>query len=182
MYEELYEAWKKEKADVEIQALSRDFYLRLSGYMKRIREESRLLDEKTIKARLMQQELKNATKMVNDLFQLRFGKTLKKVFSENILIRKSLTVEEEKLYEDFLLLVESCQDLLKSVIRGKIDSYEKKEGAGKLLVKFTQKVPAIVGSDIKTYGPFKAEDVVNLPVENARILIKKGVAVEVESK
>jgi len=35
---------------------------------------------------------------------------------------------------------------------------------------------------MKTYGPFKPEDIATLPTENARILIKQGVALEVEAK
>jgi DNA replication factor GINS len=35
-------------------------------------------------------------------------------------------------------------------------------------------VPAIVGVDLKTYGPFKVEDVGSLPAENAKTLIKQG--------
>jgi DNA replication initiation complex subunit (GINS family) len=32
---------------------------------------------------------------------------------------------------------------------------------------------------MKAYGPFKAEDVASLPIENARILIKQGLAEKV---
>jgi DNA replication factor GINS len=37
-------------------------------------------------------------------------------------------------------------------------------------------VPAIVGADMKTYGPFRTEDVASLPVENAKILVRQGLA------
>ena len=33
---------------------------------------------------------------------------------------------------------------------------------------------------MKSYGPFKAEDIATLPSENARALIDKGVAIEHE--
>ena len=36
--------------------------------------------------------------------------------------------------------------------------------------------PAMVGADMKTYCPFKVEDVASSPVENAKILIKQGLA------
>jgi len=49
-------------------------------------------------------------------------------------------------------------------------------------LRFVKEIPAIVGSDMKTYGPFEPEDIATLPLENARILIKQGVAVEVEVK
>ena len=33
---------------------------------------------------------------------------------------------------------------------------------------------------MKTYGPFVAEDVASLPVENAKMLVKQGLAVSIE--
>ncbi len=35
---------------------------------------------------------------------------------------------------------------------------------------------------MRAYGPFKPEDIATLPKENARTLIKQGVAVEVETQ
>jgi DNA replication initiation complex subunit (GINS family) len=44
-----------------------------------------------------------------------------------------------------------------------------------------KEVPAIIGADMKTYGPFKVEDVAALPVENTKILVKQGLAERVET-
>jgi DNA replication factor GINS len=57
----------------------------------------------------------------------------------------------------------------------------KKKAKG-MVVRFLKEVPEIVGADMKTYGPFKAEDIATLPVENAKALIKQEVAMEVETK
>jgi DNA replication initiation complex subunit (GINS family) len=35
---------------------------------------------------------------------------------------------------------------------------------------------------MKTYGPFKAEDVASLPAANSSILAKQGLAVKIETK
>jgi len=35
---------------------------------------------------------------------------------------------------------------------------------------------------MKVYGPFKREDVGVLPLENAKILLKQGLAAEIEMK
>jgi len=37
-----------------------------------------------------------------------------------------------------------------------------------------------MGVDLKSYGPFKVEDVASLPAENAKVLVKQGLAVQVE--
>jgi len=43
-------------------------------------------------------------------------------------------------------------------------------------VRFLRDVPAIVGEDLKTYGPFKAGDVAKLPRGNADALVRQGAA------
>ncbi len=54
------------------------------------------------------------------------------------------------------------------------------EGAAKkTLIRMLGDVPSLVGADLKTYGPYKKEDVALLPAPNAEALIKRGMAVEV---
>ena len=180
MYNKLYEAWKKERENIEIQLLPRDFYAKLAYYMKKIKEASRMLDEKTTKARLMQREFTNVQKMVDELIQLRYRKTFRKTINGKIVPRESLTNEEEKFIEEISPLAESYQVVVKEILRGRL-SHVKKKKPKKKLVRFLQEIPAIIGADMKTYGPFKPENIATLPSENARILIKQGVAVEVEA-
>lgn len=182
MYNELYEAWRKERESVEIQGLPRDFFVRLANYVKKIKEESRMLDEKTTKARLMQREFKNVKKMVKDLIRIRYEKALRKTITGKIVHGEVLTTEEEKLHREILPPVESYQALSKGILRGRIPPTERKEKPKMMIVRFLQEIPAIIGSDMKTYGPFKSEDIATLPAENARILVKQGVAVEVEAE
>jgi len=181
MYDELYEAWKKEKKNAEIQALPGDFYVRLVEYVKKIREEGRMLDEKTTKARLIHFEFRNVMKMVKELIRLRYKKTLRKTMTERILPKEALTKEEERLHGGILPLAESYQAFLKDMVRGRLLGMEK-EKPKHILLRFLKEVPAIIGSDMKPYGPFKVEDVATLPAENGRILINQGIAVEVEEK
>ena len=47
-------------------------------------------------------------------------------------------------------------------------------------IRFIKNIPAIMGADMKSYGPFVAEDVASLPPQNAQILVKQGLAVLVE--
>jgi len=50
-----------------------------------------------------------------------------------------------------------------------------------VVVRFVQDVPQIIGVDLKTHGPFKAEDIASLPKENAEALIKQGLAKAIPS-
>jgi DNA replication factor GINS len=182
MYDELYEAWTKERETTEIQALPKDFYVKLAGYMKRMREESRMLDEKTVRAKLLRRESKNVKKMVEELIQLRSEKALGKTVDGKVVAKELLTYEEEKLLGEVSPSLESYHTLLKDILGGRSPRVEVKEKPKTMILRFTQEIPAIIGVDMKTYGPFEPEDIASLPFENARILVKQGVAVEVETK
>lgn len=182
MYDELYEAWRKEKESIEVQPLPKDFFDKLAQYVKRLREEGRMLDEKTTRARLLLRESKNVKKLSAELIQLRYEKVLKKAIAGETVGKEGLTDDEEKLFREIVTLTESYQNFLKGVLSGRSLSVEVKEKTKKCVLRFLQEIPAIIGVDMKTYGPFKPEDVASMPNENARILVKQGLAVEVEVK
>lgn len=182
MYSELYEAWMREKEDAELQLLPKDFYIKLAEYVRKIRAEGRMLDEKTARAKLLIHESKNVQKMVKDLVLLRHEKTVKKALSGETIPTEGLTEEEEKLAKDVMPSFESFQMLLKDILGGRMPQLEGMKKPKKRVLRFTKEIPAIIGADMKTYGPFKPEDIASLPQENAKILVKQGVAVEVETK
>lgn len=182
MYKKLYEAWKRERGSLDIHVLPSDFYIKLAEYMKKMREESRMLDKKTLRARLMERESKNAKKLVKKLFRLRNKKFLDQAKSGKSVPKNRLTREEEQLYEGISPFAESYQTLFRDVSRGRSPRVKPEKKKKMVVVRFLQEVPAIVGADMKTYGPFKAEDIAALPVENAKALIKQEAAIEVETR
>ena len=182
LYDELYEAWRRERENAEVQRLPKDFFVRLARYVKKIREESRMLDEKTTRARLIQRELKNVKKLVRALIRLRYDKVLRNAMTGKIVPRDALTEEEEKLQRGISPSVEAYQAFFKKILTGRLPHLERGEEPKTIVVRFLQEIPAIIGSDMKAYGPFKPEDIATLPPENARVLIKRGVAMEIEAK
>jgi len=182
MYNKLHEAWRKERESTEIQKLTKDFYVKLADYVKKIREESRMLDEKTVKGKLLEQEYKNVKRMIEELVRLRYRKALRKAVAGKTVAKEFLTEEEAKLYGEILPLAEAYHGFVEDVLRGRVSDIEGKGKSKRMLVRFLREIPAIIGSDMKAYGPFKSEDVATLPVENARALVKQGVVVEVEAR
>jgi len=184
MYEELYNAWKREKENVDLQSLPKGFYGRIAEYLKKIREESRMLDNKTLKARLMKRELENVQRLAQELVWLRHRKILEASAKGKAPPKEVLTTEEEKIQDRITPLAEFYQKLLESILRGQLSTSKfedlKREKPQKMVIRFIKDIPAIIGADMKTYGPFKCEDVAALPIENAKILVKQGVAAEVE--
>jgi DNA replication factor GINS len=179
LYNELYEAWRHEKDSSELQPLPKDFYVRLAEYVKRIREEGRMLDEKTTRGRLLLHEAENVRRMVGELVSLRHYKAVQLVSESEAVNVEGLTKEEEKLFSDVSRPFEVFQGIMKEVEAGRLPQTGREKPKNRVL-RFLKETPVIVGVDMKTYGPFQREDVASVPAENAKILTKQGIAVEVE--
>lgn len=180
MYGELYEIWRKELEVSEIGELPSDFYAKVADYLRRLREEGRMLDRRTVKARLLEVEIKNAKRMLRELLSARCGKLSRKIARGEGIPMDALAVEEEKICSGVLSLTESYRDFSKNLLRGhltRIVALGKRKSA---VLRFLSDVPAIIGADMRAYGPFKVEDVASLPIENAKILIKQSLAEKVE--
>ena len=182
MYNELYELWKKEKENENaIQRLPKNFYAKIAAYIKKTMEENRMLDKKTTKAKLLDLEFKNVKIMAGELFEIRYRKLWETALAQETIARDALTEEEEKLYGKVLPLAEAYHSFSKDILRGHLSAIEKDAKQTMMVLRFVYEIPALVGSDLKTYGPFAPEDIAALPPENARILIKQGVAVKVDT-
>ncbi len=180
MYEELFERWKGEKLSEALQPLPEDFYRRLSSYIAELVDGLRLLDEKSFKAQLMAEELGRARRLASDLISLRFEKLMRAVLNGGAL-PSSIAREEERLRVMLLELAMYVEDLKRSVEEGREPPGPWPIGTKVLAVRFLEDVPAIMGIDMKEYGPFKREEVAALPLENAEALIRRGVAERIRS-
>lgn len=179
MYNELYDAWRQEKDNADLQSLPKDFYAKLAEYMRKIREEGRMLDEKTTRGRLLLHEEENVRRMVREVVLLRHSKAVQLVSRGEAVNVEGLTREEEKLFSDVSPGFEVFQGILKEIEGGRLPQMVREKTKNRVL-RFLKETPVIVGADMKTYGPFQPEDVASVPAENAKVLTKQGIAVEVE--
>ena len=77
MYNDLYEIWKKELESSELEKLPPDFYSRVTDYLRKIGEESRMLDKRTSKASFLKKEKQNVERMIRELIQMRYKKLVR---------------------------------------------------------------------------------------------------------
>lgn len=182
MYDELFEVWKKEVENPELQSLPKDFYTRLSNYVKKLNEEKRMIDEKSIRGKLLLKEEENVKKMISDLIHIRYRKIMMMAAKKESIPLTSLTSEEENLYDGLLLQAEACEEMLENILHGQKPRIERiLKNRGFMVVRILKEIPSqIKGTDMKNYGPFKPEDIVMLPEENAKALIKRGAAEKIE--
>ncbi len=182
MYDELFDAWREEKHNPELQKLPSNFYDRLAKYIKRIREEKRMLDEKTIRGKLLQREEENVGRLTEELVRTRYKKISNSVYSGGSPLSSSMTQEEMSLFKKILDSYDSYHDLTKSLLQGQIPKETKSRTKGLKVVRFIREMPQLIGSDLETYGPFRQDEIATLPDENARNLIKQGIAAEIETQ
>jgi len=188
MYDELYAAWRLEIENGELGTLPPDFYIRIANYLRRIKEEDKMQDKKTVRTNLLESEKTNAQRMTKDLLRIRYRKLLKIVESGRKVPTDSLTAEEKKLYAGVAPSAEFYGKFVAEIVEGHIMKEEVLNAPVseppmvhvRMTLRFLKPVPSIIGSDMKSYGPFQVEDVGSVPIENAKILIKQGLAKAIE--
>jgi len=192
MYNELYSAWQREIDDPTLGGLPLDFYTKISQYLKHIKEENKVLDKKSVKTSLLEHESVNVERMLKELLGSRYRKIIKTVTKTQKLPTELLTVEEARMCETFADFTKSYHKFADELMQGqltvepirvvvKTETYAVAPQPHKRsTIRFLKNIPAIMGADMKSYGPFIAEDVASLPPQNAQILVKQGLAVLVE--
>ena len=192
MYSELYATWQREIDEPTLGGLPPDFYAKIAEYLRRIKEEDTVLDKKSVKMNLLEHESANVKRMLDELLEARYRKIIKTMTKTQKLPSELLTAEEAKLCETFANFTKSYHKFADDLKQGQLSVEPikvtiKVEAAApapqphkRSTVRFLKSIPAIMGADMKSYGPFVAEDVASLPPQNAQILVKQGLAVLVE--
>jgi DNA replication initiation complex subunit (GINS family) len=180
VYAELCVAWQQEIEGAELGCLPPDFYVRVADYVRRIKEESRMLDRKSVKAGLLERELQNVKRMLHELVWARYEKLVKVVGEGQKVPSDLLTAEETKICAGYVSFAEAYQKFAQSLLQGQVLKVDVAKAHKRVALRFVKAIPAVIGADMKAYGPFMVEDVASLPVENAKILVKQGLAAVVE--
>ena len=165
-----------------------DFYARVAEYLRRIKEENKMMDKKSVKMNLLEREMANAARMAEELIETRYRKLVKMIVAGRKVPSDSLAAEETKLYNGVAPSAEAFGKFAAGILQGQLVKINVEAAVAQVAdvvhkratLRFLKPVPSIIGSDMKSYGPFMVEDVASVPVENARILLKQGLAKIVE--
>jgi len=182
-YEDLFHKWRRESSSKQLNPLSRDYYQRIGEYIGRRERLLQELDDKSTRAVLLKEELDQTLKIARNLIATRRRKILRITIKGEMVPAEGLTVEDEGLYRSILSGIEDFNKKILQSFEGKIEdgnSEGKQITPKRILVRFLREIPAIIGSDMRTYGPFKTEDIATLPKENATALIRQEFAIEVK--
>ena len=182
-YTTLYESWKKEKEENSLQVLQKSFYSEASAFIRSQKDEMQTLDERSLAAQLLAKQQLRSQRLLAELIDTRFKKIFHLVLGAKPPNPELVTLEEASILNDVFSLEEEFEKLSKSVLNGRPYHYSREsttEPSKKMIVRFLQDIPSIVGSNTRIYGPFKVEEIATLPLDNAESLIKRGIALKVE--
>ncbi len=203
-YKTLLDSWRRERQRPEIQPLHEGFYTHMASYLSQLREQKQTTENTSVKGKLIEKEQDHVERMLHDLNRLRLNKLVTAELNGAAVEPLNLTAEEKRLQLELRRLLAAHTQGMKQALLGRELKEEtpqsipppqtprpqppqppplNEKGEQTLkVVRFTQSLPAIMGTDMKTYGPFKAEDVASLPSLNADNLIRKGIGKLVETE
>ena len=179
-YEEIRDAERKEKDSQSLVLLNPDFINRFNDYLadkRRILEKD---DDNLISKKLKSQsenEFKNARDSFNRIFTIRARKLLDQAFID---IRMGASINDNNMLDFEKSLYNAFKDLMINHFNNLSKKNIKKEDAPKkltsdnIMARFVSDVPEFAWAD-SVLGPFKKEDVVNLPKSLVELLLNKKV-------
>lgn len=147
--------------------------------MRRLKEAQRNLDQKSLKALVLEEELRRLQQLVHQLVDRRLEKIKQAAGQKE---PAPVDLPEKWILEEFTGIARHVGRFKEDLTQGREPSNFPEKQKGTLLVRFIKDLPAIIGVDLKTHGPFKTEDIASLPFENAESLIRQGAAVEIRPR
>ena len=188
-FEELREVHRKEMSSQTLVPLAPDFWNSVASYLKEKMEKYEKLRTETTKftdkvLAQFERELRNAGRVIKDLYAAREKKILLLAFTEvateEAVDIRGMTPEEQGLFKKVVGILKSGRDKILTATLAGEKAEEKKEEEKKepesVRVKILDKVPSFLGTDLKLYGPFEKGETVELPQKYANLLIEKGKA------
>jgi DNA replication factor GINS len=118
-------------------------------------------------------EFKNVERLIENIFDRRERKILNAaiISARTGIPPENLMGEEQEFFQQLVNVIKQRREKgLKKVFTGE------KELATSIV--FKEDVSQFVGTDEKTYGPFKKGDIAKLPEDNMKVLIEQGLAEE----
>lgn len=184
-FSELRKIQKSESRQDNLTELDDNFILKVADYLKRKKDMSG-----------GEREYKNAKRVFDKIISLRQEKIVK---NAQIAVKSGLNTNQIDMLPEEQELFRESKDIFKShedKINRKLDEMdpeaqieqleeetveeveedEDEEEENYVTVMITSDVPEFMGTDLESYGPFDDGEQVELPEENAEILVNRGSA------
>ena len=181
----ILELLKKETQIPKIQGMSPDIYKKIAQLIK----ELSIQNYEDIELEVRNELIRLLILSAKSLIELRARKLLEYSNSKSLSYPSlstddysRLTDEEKYIFEKERKVWQRKDLILQSLVAGNVnslDSISKIIRSKMIIIRFLESADQFMGVDMAKYGPFIKEDVAILPFENARSLIERKVAVEI---
>ena len=180
----IMELLKKETQIPKIQAISPDVYKKIAQLIKELSTQK----YENLELDVHQELIKLIVLSTKSLIELRTKKLLENSNANLTYPSLStddyskLTDEEKYVFEEEKKVSQRKDLIIQSLTDGNVnnlDSISKIIRSKMIIIRFLEATDQFMGVDMARYGPFIKEDVAILPFENARSLIERKVAIEI---
>lgn len=182
----ILELLKKETQIPKIQAISPDIYRKIA---QTIRDLS-IQKYEDLELDVHHELIKLLTLSTKSLFELRIRKLLENSNGQHLSYPSllssddysKLTDEEKFIFEEERKVSQRKELIIQSLIGGNVnnlDTISRIIRSKMIIIRFLESTDQFMGVDMAKYGPFIKEDIAILPFENARSLIERKIAIEI---
>lgn len=182
----ILELLKKETQIPKIQAISPDIYRKIA---QTIRDLS-IQKYEDLELDVHHELIKLLTLSTKSLFELRIRKLLESSNGQHLSYPSllssddysKLTDEEKFIFEEERKVSQRKELIIQSLIGGNVnnlDTISRIIRSKMTIIRFLESTDQFMGVDMAKYGPFIKEDIAILPFENARSLIERKIAIEI---
>lgn len=188
-FEELREVHRKERASPKLVPLPKGFWNGVAEYFSRkmkkyedLRKNPTRFTDKVVSK--FEREVRNAGRVIVELYTLREKKMLMLAWSEVATKEKNdlrqLVPEERKIYKGIVEMLKGGRgQILANVLAGQVSEEQETEPEqepGTQKVRILDDVASFLGTDLNLYGPYEKDQLAELPLRYAKLLVDKGKA------
>ena len=182
----ILELLKKETQIPKIQAISSDIYRKIAQIIR----DLSIQKYEDLELEVHHELIKLLTLSTKSLFELRIRKLLESSNGQHLSYPSllssddysKLTDEEKFIFEEERKVSQRKELIIQSLIDGNVnnlDTISRIIRSKMIIIRFLESTDQFMGVDMAKYGPFIKEDIAILPFENARSLIERKIAIEI---
>ncbi len=182
----ILELLKKETQIPKIQAISPDIYRKIAQIIR----DLSIQKYEDLELDVHHELIKLLTLSTKSLFELRIRKLLESSNGQHLSYPSllssddysKLTDEEKFIFEEERKVSQRRELIIQSLIGGNVnnlDTISRIIRSKMIIIRFLESTDQFMGVDMAKYGPFIKEDIAILPFENARSLIERKIAIEI---
>ncbi len=190
-YDKIYELLMKEKREKNLQNLGENFFEDIKDYL---REKGEILENQeksgifVSEIKNIKKQLENAKRLLKELYEKRENKIIEHALlcsrvNEGREVEGLLPEEKEFLNELIEVLNKFRRKILFNLTEfsSKPKELKRENEKNTLTIKFLKDTVSFVDDKKNKYGPFKKGETAEIPLDYAKILLNRGVAIKDEN-